>query len=389
MRAPTAFRRQETAIPCFRVFFLLTVIFLSAVFVFPDFGLISGADAAAETQDAWSVCEGNANDWVYREGTGYPEPGGSVLLPAAPYEVFRYTGKVRTGCNLFTALDGNYDVICFSGGESRDGDGERFICPCGTEYLLVTPGQAMGEGAAVWKRNTSLSMSVMGDSISTYIKYIPPENEEYYDGNTAGVFSAADMWWTLVSEEAGYRISTVEAWSGTRVTTLAGEDEAMCMDRTGRLSGASEPDIILIFAGMNDFLQGSPLGTWNRKTDIPVSGRTFREAYALMLYKIRRNYPMARIYCCTLTPCERDLKIGNLEKLHKQYLHEFNSAIRETAQMFDCRIIDLNACGINSYNMNVYMGDYTAADGAGLHPNAAGQRLIADTVLRVLRQWEN
>ena len=93
--------------------------------------------------------------------------------------------------------------------------------------------------------------------------------------------------------------------------------------------------------------------------------------------------------CCTLTSCERELKIEKLDKLYKQYLHEFNSAIRETAQMFDCRIIDLNACGINSYNMNVYMGDYTAADGAGLHPNAAGQRLIADTVLRVLRQWEN
>jgi lysophospholipase L1-like esterase len=134
-----------------------------------------------------------------------------------------------------------------------------------------------------------------------------------------------------------------------------------------------------------------PLGTWAGHADIPTTGTTFRDAYAMMLNKIHANYPLAKVYCCTLANLERDLEQGSLEHRPSgeitqdtQWLHEFNEAIRQIAPIMNCTVIEVESCGINQFNMATYMGDYNSGTGSGLHPNAAGHALIAARILNSL-----
>lgn len=372
-------------------FFLTLFLVGEAALLPPSVCRLTGRSAAAESIAAdsagdWLPVETQLLDSAYTGQSQQSVSGRSLRVSASPYEIYRFDGDASPDYNLFTALDRAGRVLAFSRDHSSGGNG-CFICPVGTDSLVLTPArlpesEAGGISSRLLKRQFTHRMAILGDSISAFAGYIPEENLPYYDGTACGVASAMDMWWSGVSLASGYQISSVNAWSGSRVSVLGGTDAAMCMARTGVLGDS--PDVILILGGINDFLEGTPLGRWNGTAPLPEFGETFREAYALMLSRIQRAYPLARICCCTLLPCERDLKPGGLERLHKQYLHEFNAAIREIASFFQCGVIDLNACGIHAYNLDIYMGDYNPEDHGGLHPNALGHRLMADAVLQVL-----
>ena len=366
-------------------------------------------EAEENNDEEWVACNGETVDYVYQGETMIEQKDGSLEIEAAPFDIYQFTGPRAFGCNVFTFLDAKRKVISACGFPESPKTVPVCICPKGTAYLVVPADDVvvwdwddLGIGdeeetkehveetteekePILWKRNTRGTLSVMGDSISTFLGYLPEGNTEYYDGTVCGVSSADKMWWGIVAKEMGYRISTINAWSGSRVTTTESVQSAMCMARTGQLAENGEPDIIIILAGINDFIRARPLGTWAGKSDIPTDGTRFREAYAMMLDKIQRNYPLAQVYCCTLPACEWDARLDGLENNAGQYLHEFNEAIREIAAILNCGVIELNACGINRYNMETYLGDYYPDNQTGLHPNARGQELMARKIIQSLR----
>lgn len=227
------------------------------------------------------------------------------------------------------------------------------------------------------------SLSILGDSISTYAGYIPSGNANYYTGSNAGVSSVNDTWWKKLIDALGMTLNLNNSWSGSRVTTTGGEASAGCMSRCQNLGTA--PDVIIVYMGINDFNNEVALGTYDGNGDFPTITTTFREAYAIMLNKIMIAYPTSEIWVATLPPCERNGDLGAPEKNgNGVLLNDFNEAIRNLAKVFGAKILEHAQCGLTYQNMNLYMGDWNTSASSGLHPNASGHSLIANNDIRQL-----
>lgn len=176
---------------------------------------------------------------------------------------------------------------------------------------------------------------------------------------------------------------TNAAWSGSRVSgePKGSSASAGCSDQriidVGR-NGA--PDIIICYISCNDWSGNVAIGTWQTNDPIDPDTSTtiseLRKAYALMLYKIVKTYPSARVFVCTnLDDTSRDKTTGwpsnNTDGVSTS---EWNKNIVEVATALGARIIDLHACGLNYMNIASYCVD------AGLHPNSAGQKIMADFI---------
>lgn len=219
------------------------------------------------------------------------------------------------------------------------------------------------------------NISILGDSISTYSGYIPSGNVTYYPAGT--VQSVDDTWWKKLIDALDMNLLVNNSWSGSRVTTTDGETSAGCMTRCQALdSGGVNPDVIIVWMGINDFNNEVALGTYDGSTSVPSTTTTFREAYGIMLDKILTKYQESEVWVCTLPQCERNTPTGFPEiNGNSVALVEFNKAIEELARAFGVKILDHNKCGLTYQNMPTYNPD-------NLHPNNFGHSLIANNDIR-------
>jgi len=215
------------------------------------------------------------------------------------------------------------------------------------------------------------AISILGDSISTFSGYIPEGNAVYYPSGT--ITSVSDTWWKKLIDALGANLEINNSWSGSRVTTTAGETSAGCMDRCENLGN---PDAIIIYMGINDFNNEVPIGEYDGTSTIPESTITFREAYAIMLNKVLTKYQFAEIWVCTLPQCERNSETG-FPEINQQNLplYEYNKAIVELANAFGVKILDHNKCGMTYQNMPTFNPDK-------LHPNKNGHSLMANNAIK-------
>ena len=216
------------------------------------------------------------------------------------------------------------------------------------------------------------TLSILGDSISTFAGYIPSGNVTYYPGGT--VQAVSDTWWYKMLTALGMELDTNNSWSGSRVTTTDGETSAGCMARCQDLG--TDPDVIIVWMGINDFNNEVDLGSYDGTTALPADTTKFREAYAIMLDKILTAYPAAEVWVCTLPQCERNADTGFPEiNANNVALFEFNKAILELAEAFGVKVLDHNKCGLTYQNMAIYNPD-------NLHPNKYGHSLIANNDIK-------
>lgn len=224
------------------------------------------------------------------------------------------------------------------------------------------------------------SVSILGDSISTYEGYIPDGNAVYYTGSRAGVSDVRQTWWKRAIDALGYKLNTNNSWSGDRVTGRG-------ITRATQLDDGTNPDIIIVYLGINDFNGNIALGSYNGRGAVPSATNTFREAYANMLKAMLKKYTTSKVYACTLVTDQYTTDEVEAPEVNGAgvYLSEYNDAIREIAKAFCVEVIDLESCGITIYNGKQYMGDYNESTSYFLHPNAEGHRLIAETVIKALK----
>lgn len=227
-----------------------------------------------------------------------------------------------------------------------------------------------GTGESVYKDKT---LSILGDSISTFAGYIPEGNATYYPSGT--VQNVADTWWHKLYTALGMTLDVNNSWSGSRVTTTGGEASAGCMTRCQSLG--TSPDVIIVWMGINDFNNEVPLGTYDGKSAVPTSTTTFREAYGIMLNKILTKYQSSEVWVCTLPQCERNSPSDAFPEVNANGvpLADFNAAIKELAESFGVKVLDHNKCGLTYQNMPTYNPD-------NLHPNKNGHSLVANNDIR-------
>lgn len=244
---------------------------------------------------------------------------------------------------------------------------------------------AQGNILSTYRNKT---ISILGDSISTFAGYIPSGNANFYTGSNCGVSSVNDTWWMKLINALGMTLKLNNSWSGSRVTTTNGETSAGCMTRAQNLG--TDPDVIIVYMGINDFNNEVALGTYDGNGAFPIATTTFREAYAIMLNKIMTAYPTAEIWCATLPPCEQNGETGAPEiNGNNVLLDDFNKAIRNLAQVFGAKVLEHAQCGLTYQNMSIYMGDWASGTSRGLHPNASGHSLIANNDIRQMDAFVN
>lgn len=236
---------------------------------------------------------------------------------------------------------------------------------------------------------TGMKLSILGDSISTFKGWIPEGNLVFYPENGT-VKDVAQTWWKIVLDELGLTLCANGSSSGSASFGYSQEADPMygCSDhRISQLAGADgeAPDIIIVYMGTNDVLMSAAIGD-NDGLQAVGEGLvgSLSDGYTMILDKIKRQYPQAQVYCCTLLP------VGDWGTTEAQPFVPFVNGQNVTSEAYSERIrliagnrglpiIDLEKCGITIDNMAEMTAD-------GVHPTAEGMRLIADTVKKCLTE---
>ena len=214
-------------------------------------------------------------------------------------------------------------------------------------------------------------VSILGDSISTYIGYNPRGYAVYYKEDKAydnEINSVDDTWWKQVIDGLGGELCVNNSYSGSLVTG-AFAPSACSAERCASLHDETVPDIILIYMGTNDRGFEMNLGE-NRPNDT----MGFYGAYRAMLRQIKNNYPTAKIVCGTLL-------MGRLQAgqnlAYDRFMKEdmrYNGVIRLAVKEEGCLLADI-ALADERYETLDYC-----------HPTKSGQKEMAKLWLAELKK---
>jgi len=155
--------------------------------------------------------------------------------------------------------------------------------------------------SAVLSAQEHKSVSVLGDSYSTFEGYMtPPTNELWYyaqHGNSTDVYDVSQTWWHKFIKDNGCRLCVNNSYSGSTIGYYgySGNDYSQRSFIT-RMNNLGCPDIIFIFGGTNDSWAGAPVGEYKydnlRKDDF----FSFRPALAYLLKSMTDRYLNTEIY---------------------------------------------------------------------------------------------
>lgn len=269
------------------------------------------------------------------------------------------------------------------GGNAADDD-----APESTETVLKKQDaegevSSAGEEAA---QPAGKSISILGDSISTFNGY-NPEGYAVFFPEYGAVKAVEDTWWYQVVNDLDLTLYQNGSSAGAMVIgDSTGTEDPLCACselRTGALMGPTGacPDIILVYLGTNDLLNTIPMGT-NDGTALVEEGEiaTFSDAYTLMLDKLQSKYPPAEIYCCTLLPVGdygTDTPYVDFVNGDKLTAADYSGTITQIAENKGLYVIDLQNCGVTIDQLSEMTTD-------GVHPTQAGMGCIAEAVKKTL-----
>ena len=234
-------------------------------------------------------------------------------------------------------------------------------------------------------------VSILGDSITSYFQMPTADAGDVYaypNFSHFGVISWQQCWWGNLIERCGMNLLRNASWKGS--TCCGNSQDASwktgCSDARVALltDGTTQPDIIIVAIGINDWIQDKTLGTFDPRALIPADGdlQVFVDAYIKMLAKLQAAYHHARIFCCTLMMSAHDTHDvdGKYPDLNDNgvSLYEFNQVIKQVADAMGVDILDISRCGLNFDNLSYY-ADYDL-----IHPNNYGMEKVADKAVAEL-----
>lgn len=274
--------------------------------------------------------------------------------------------------------------------------------PFGTKYALngwyqytvhnyaTTPGGNTNQplGIALIERGSKLSsledktISIQGDSISTFAGTITDGNATYYSASHKFVNSIDATWWGLLINECRMRLIRNDAWSGSRISGTG--DNAMCsvarcsnikhINSTVDTYQYGAPEIIVVMAGTNDVSGNVEMGT----ADGAVT--TYMGAFKTMLANLKSQCRNAKIVVFQLYR-GNVLDYANSGGKHQ---YEYQEAMANLCRRYGVYYIGPEHFDLSSPNLQYYTCDnslsdygpptYTSAD--YLHPNMQGMERV-------------
>lgn len=274
--------------------------------------------------------------------------------------------------------------------------------PFGTKYALngwyqytaynyaTTPGGNTNQplGIALIERGSKLSsledktISIQGDSTSTFAGTITDGNATYYSASHKFVNSIDATWWGLLINECRMRLIRNDAWSGSRISGTG--NNAMCsvarcsnirhIDSTVDTYQYGAPEIIVVMAGTNDVSGNVEMGT----ADGAVT--TYMGAFKTMLTNLKSQCRNAKIVVFQLYR-GNVLDYANSGGKHQ---YEYQEAMANLCRRYGVYYIgpehfDLSFPNLQYYTCDNSLSDYgpptyTSAD--YLHPNMQGMERV-------------
>lgn len=170
------------------------------------------------------------------------------------------------------------------------------------------------------------------------------------DSLSSGYGIAAEQSWVALLEDRlqaeGYGYQVVNA-------SIAGDTSAGGLSRLPRLLALHEPDLVVLELGGNDGLRGQPVATLRDNLTQMISlSKESGARVVLAGIQIPPNYGPA-------------------------YTRSLAAVYPELAERFDIPLVDFLLADV-ALNRELMQQD-------GIHPNAAGQRVVFDNVWQVLK----
>lgn len=231
-----------------------------------------------------------------------------------------------------------------------------------------------------------VTLSILGDSLSTYEGWIPEECTVFFPRH-GDLTDVSETWWMQLLGDTGMELCSNNSSAGSTCvgdSLLTGEVKYGCSgDRISLLTGSQGkmPDVIIVFMGTNDLLSGVPMGD-NDGTRLVEEGEidNFSDAYTLILDKISSEYPAAQIYCCGLhqvgdwgTEQPFEMVINHLGLTAQDYSRQIQTIAANKGFPY----IDLYHCGIEIDNLVQMTSD-------GVHYTPLGMSYVKEAVLACL-----
>ena len=128
------------------------------------------------------------------------------------------------------------------------------------------------------------TVAVLGDSYSTFEKYIPDTNKTYYtttDWSKTGVVNVKQTWWWQVIKKAGFKLGANDSYSGATVSYSGYNDE----DYADRSFITRVPRL------------GNPaIGEYKYEDFKRADLYTYRPALAKLIELAQEHYPNVTLY---------------------------------------------------------------------------------------------
>ena len=146
-----------------------------------------------------------------------------------------------------------------------------------------------------------LSVSVLGDSYSTFEGFMTPASNElwYYckTRDNTDVTEVTQTWWWQTIKENGWKLDTNNSYSGATIgySGYSGNDYSARSFIT-RMDNIGNPDIIFIFGGTNDSWAGEKVGEYKWAEWNYGDFYTYRPAMAYLLNYLQLHHPNVAIY---------------------------------------------------------------------------------------------
>ena len=229
-----------------------------------------------------------------------------------------------------------------------------------------------------------MTISILGDSISTFEGFIPTEDGVNLEHRakypyTGLVKNVNKTWWMQLVLQLDANLGVNDSWAGSTVSNFLdgnegdlGEDAAMAsLTRIQNLGSNGIPDVILFYGGTNDIGLKVPLGIFNVEnapTEVDLAATkwyTYVEAYTTAIMRLQYYYPDAKIVA--LLPAATTRYYTDVQ------LHFYNEAMMAICNHYGVQCIDLRESGLTTEHMP-----------DGIHPNDIGMDYITQVVQDVL-----
>lgn len=227
------------------------------------------------------------------------------------------------------------------------------------------------------------TISIQGDSITTFAGTITDGNAAYYSVNHKYVNTIDATWWGLLVNECRMRLIRNDAWSGSRISGSG----ANAMNNTARCAALKNidskvdtyqfgaPEIIVIMAGTNDVSGNVALGEIG-STDVT----NYIGAFTMMLRNIKTQCRNSKIVVFQLYR-GNNYDYTNTGGTHQ---YEYQEAMEKVCKIYGAHYVGPEHFGISYPNTNYFTCNnsmseygsptYTSAD--YLHPNMQGMERV-------------